>query len=129
MAKVKYIPCDIYRRGISVFIGTYDELLQWSKSEFTEPKYEDFLKTMAETAPGGSADCHYDCGSCVVRVSKIPETPDEWNDLTHELLHATFYVLGYCGVNYIPGDTNEAYTYLHGWLVESALIAEGYEEI
>ena len=34
MAKVKYIPCDIYKRDITVFLGSLDELKRWVKSEY-----------------------------------------------------------------------------------------------
>lgn len=34
MAKVKYIACDIYKRGIDVFIGTPQEFIKWCKNTF-----------------------------------------------------------------------------------------------
>ena len=129
MAKVKYIPCDVYKRGVSVFVGTYEELVKWSKEEFTNPDYEDFLKTLEENSPKGEADCHYDCGSCVVRIEQFPCTPGEVAALAHELLHGVFYILGYCGVEYAYNTSNEAYTYLLEWLMGEALRMEGYKDV
>ena len=38
MAKVKYIRCDIYKRGISVFIGSPEELRAWCQKTYNEDK-------------------------------------------------------------------------------------------
>ena len=128
MAKQKYINCDIYKRGVSVFIGSYKEMLAWAKKEFTNPIYKDFLESMEE-AREGDADSHYDQGSCIVRIKSFPKTPEEISLLDHELLHATFYILDYSGVTFIHGDPNEAYTYLKEYLMCQALTPEGYEEV
>ena len=40
MAKVKYICCDIYKRGINVFIGSPKELRAWCKKTFNEDEDE-----------------------------------------------------------------------------------------
>ena len=36
MAKVKYIPCDIYKRGINIFIGTPSQLIEWAKKTYND---------------------------------------------------------------------------------------------
>ena len=49
MAKVKYIRCDIYKRGIDIFIGTPEELQKWSKKTFNEDKDdEEFNRSLEE---------------------------------------------------------------------------------
>lgn len=128
MAKQKYIPCDIYRRGVTVFIGTYAEMVAWAKKEFTDLRYKDFLYGM-EQLQGGYMDTHYDCGSCVVRIPSFPTTPEESAALGHEILHATHYILSYCGVEFVWKGNNEAYTYLFEWLQQNALTEDGYEEV
>jgi hypothetical protein len=40
MAKVKYIPCDIYKRGISIFIGSLKEFKAWVKKEYVALAHE-----------------------------------------------------------------------------------------
>lgn len=129
MAKVKYIFSDLYHRGVFVFLGGYDELLDWAKKEFTEPKYKEFLEGLEESAPGGAADCHYSEGSTVIRLDKFPETPYEISTLAHEALHATMYIMKYSGVEFIWDGINEAYTYFLEWLTNKALEKDGYEDI
>lgn len=128
MARAKCIECALYKRDVSVFIGSYEEMVAWAKTEFTNPVYKDFLESMEESRAGG-ADFHYGQGSCVVRIPSFPITPEEISYLEHELLHATFYVLDYSGVTFIPGNPNEAYTYLHEYLTLHSLTPEGYEEV
>lgn len=128
MAKQKYITCGIYKRGVTIFIGCYDEMLAWAKTEFTNPVYKDFLESMEE-ARAGDADCHYGEGSCIVRIPSFPKTPEEISYLDHELLHAVFYLMDYSGVTFIPGDPNEAYTYLKEYLMLHALTPDGYEDV
>ena len=129
MAEYKYIPCDIYKRGVSLFVGSYDEMLSWAKKTYTEPEYNDFLTSMEESAPGGAADTHYDLGSCVVRVGKKPESEAEIAVLGHELLHAAFYIMDYCGLRYEMYHPNEHFTYLFEWLLRCALEDGQYEKV
>ena len=128
MAKQKYIKLDIYKRGITIFVGTDKELKEWVKTEFTHPDYADFVKSF-EDCPFGYADTHYGDGCCIVRLPHIPRTAADIAVCGHELLHATFYVLDYCGIDYIRGGANEAFTYLFELLQRETLDKQGYESI
>ena len=127
MAKVKTFECEIYKKDISIFLGTYDQMLTWAKEEFTNPAYAEFLKSMEESAPGGEADCHYDRGSCIVRLEKYPKSNGEIACMNHELLHAVMFIMNSCGVCYSEQSNNEAFTYLLEWLTKKTLEKEGYE--
>lgn len=126
MAKYKYIPCDIYKRGVNVFIGTPDEMQAWAKKRYTEDEYKDFLKELEECSYG-YADTHLYDGSIIVRIPLFPKSPAEIAALEHELLHATFYLLSYSGIQYDASSPNEAFTYLLEWLTREVLTEENYE--
>jgi hypothetical protein len=130
MAKVKYIDCAIYKRGIYVFIGTPKELISWCKKTFNKDKWDEEFNYSIERCTFGEADFHYGGGYGIVRLPKFPKTPDELGYTSHELLHATMWLLWYCGVSFDYKDiNNEAFTYLLGYLMENTLLKEDYEEV
>lgn len=130
MAKVKYIPCDIYKRGIDIFIGSPSELKAWCKQAFNEDEYDKEFNKSLENCSYGLADFHYGAGYAVVRIPKFPKTPEEIAYTAHELLHATMWLLWYSGVEYDNTTiNNEAYTYLHEHLVRNTLEKKGYENV
>jgi hypothetical protein len=55
--------------------------------------------------------------------------PVEISNLSHELLHATHGILDFVGIEYTYGGSNEAYTYLHEFLLKNALREKGYKEV
>ena len=133
MAKVKYIPCDVYKRGIYVFIGSLSELKSYVKSTFTEEEYEDFVDMVMKTEHKEtySASFFYNNldGQGIVHVPRYPRTPIEIGALAHEILHATFHVLNFCHVEYTYDGNNEAYTYLHEHLMRGAFEENGYKKV
>lgn len=133
MAKVLYIPCDIYKRGISVFIGGLDDFKAWVKKEYTDDSEQEFVSMVMELNEGnvGMASFNYDNqnGQGVILVPKFPDTPKEYAALVHELLHATFHILNFCHVDYTIDGSNEAFTYLMEHLTRNALEKERYSEL
>lgn len=128
MAKVKYIPCDIYKRGIDVFIGTPRQLIKWAKNTYNSKEDADAIKDL-ETISYGEADFHWINGHGIVRLPKFPTTPHEIAYTAHELLHATCYILWYSGVEFNNEEVaNEAYTYLLEHLTRNTLEESGYEK-
>lgn len=125
----QYIPCDIYKRGITVFLGSYDELLKYVKEIYIDKDDDDDIEfyNSLKNSRGGAADTHMGDGYAIVRLPKFPETPYEIADAEHELLHATFWMLDYCGVQ--ESSPYEAHTYLLSWLTLNALTKDRYEEI
>ena len=68
-------------------------------------------------------------GYGVVRLPKFPKTPIEIAYTVHELLHATCYILWYCGVEFSNESiANEAHTYLLEHLTRNTFEKNGYEE-
>jgi hypothetical protein len=132
MAKVKYIPCDIYKRGIWLFVGTLVELKSWVKKEFTYDDETDFVEmVLGLKKRNEAASFIYDNhnGQGVVHIYDLPKEPKEYATLAHELLHATFFVMNFCNVEYAYDGSNEPYTYLLEHLTRNALELEGYEEV
>lgn len=129
MAKVKYIPCDIYKRGINIFIGTPNQLIEWAKKVYNEDEDDAKFIRGLETCSYGMADFHWGNGYGVVRLPKFPKTPIEIAYTTHELFHAATYILWYCGVEFDNRQiANEAYTYLIEHLTRNTFEKKGYEE-
>lgn len=128
MAKVKYISCDIYKRGISVFVGSPSELINYCEKVYNEDEDDKEFNRSLRKCSYGLADFHYGNGYGIVRIPKFPKSPEEIAYTAHELLHATFWMLQYCGVEF-DGVNNEAFTYLHEHLVRNTLEKEGYESV
>lgn len=130
MAKVKYIRCDIYKRGINIFIGTPKELIEWAEKTYNEDEDdEEFIRTM-KVSSFGMADFHWGNGYGVVRLPKFPKTPVEIAYTTHELFHAASYILWYSGVDFDNKHiANEAHAYLIEHLARNTFEKEGYEEV
>ena len=131
-AKVKYIPIDIYKRYIYIFIGSLDEFKLWVKNTYTYDEEKKFVKMVLGLTEGsGIASFNWDSvgGTGAVLIPKMPKNPEETAALIHELMHATFCVLDFCQVDYDPNGSNEAFTYLMEHLTRNALEKEGYEEV
>ena len=132
MAEVKYIPCDIYKRGIWVFVGSLDELKSWVEKEFTYEDEKEFVDMVLGLKKRNEmASFNYDMlnGQGVVHIYKFPTDPKEYAALSHELLHATFHVLNFCNVEYAYDGNNEAFTYLLEHFMRNALEREGYKVV
>lgn len=62
IAKVKYIPCDIYKRGINIFIGTPSQLIEWARKTYNDDEDDaEFIRGL-ETCRYGMADFHWGNG-------------------------------------------------------------------
>lgn len=133
MAKCLYIPCDIYKRGINVFVGSLSEFKTWVKKDYIDESEQAFVDMVMELNDEniGMASFNYDNinGQGVVLIPKFPETPKEYAAFIHELLHATFHVLNFCHVDYTCDGNNEAFTYLMEHLTRNALEKERYNEV
>ena len=130
MAIHKYIKCDVYNRGISVFFGTIDELHKWADHCQFSRDDKAFHRAIEDKVSDNPAFIpNYDDGQGIVFVTEISTTTKGLAHLEHELLHAVFHILDFCGVEYRYSGANEAYTYMLGYLTEEALKLEDYEEI
>jgi len=130
MAQVKYIPCDIFKRGITVFIGNKEEFIAYCEKTYNEDEDDKEFNYSLKNCEYGFADFHCGNGYCIVRIPSFPKTPKEIAATAHELLHATMWLLWYSGVDFNNRDfKNEAYTYLHEHLVRNTFEINGYEDV
>lgn len=140
MAKYKYIHCDIFKRGVAVFIGDCESLRKWAKRFYNRPDEQDLITQINEYCTEEKyvnkdiAACTYDSECSGHQLVHLPifsfkYEPSEISNLEHELLHCTFNILDYLGVEYRYGGSNETYTYLNEYLLKNALIEKGYKEV
>lgn len=129
VAKYKYIKCDVYNRGVTIFIGPRKELPKFVKKAYRGNKA---LIEEVETSVGSSAlgtTFIEEYGQSLVWIPKFPKTPEELGTIAHEILHATFTLLDYVNVEYSYNGPNEPYTYLFEFLLTEALKEDGYEKV
>ena len=139
MGKYKYIHCDVYKRGVSVFIGDCTSLKKWARKFCKEPNEQDMVDfinrscsdTEYERLDVASRNYTSDSGQCIIHLPKFSFKYDIWeiSNLSHELLHATTHILDFVGVEYRYGGSNEPYTYLHEYLLKQALEKKGYTNV
>lgn len=135
----QFIYCDMYKQTVTVFIGGCEDLKIFAKKVYTEDNERDLIHTLEETCSEANyndnnvgARCYNsDSGTIIVH---LPEFSFEYNpieiaNLSHELLHATFLMLDFIGVEYRYGGANEPYTYLHEYLLKNALNKKNYKKV
>lgn len=135
----KYIHCDVYKRGITVFIGDCESLKKWAGKFYTDPVERDMINTIEVSCSSDEYNNHDVAARCYDSESgqwiiHIPEfyfkyNPLQISSLSHEILHATFGILDFLGVEYRYGGSNEPYTYLYEYLLRNALTEEGYKYV
>lgn len=130
MAKWKYIRNDTYRRGITVVIGSVKEFIKFLESSSYKNDKELMENVKEHENTSALATCYNDHtdGQCIIRVPDYPITPAQIACLGHEILHAVFFILQYCGVNYSE-DSEEAFTYLYEFFLTKALTEKGYKDV
>lgn len=138
VTKYKYIHCDVWKTGISVFIGDTSSLLKWAKKIYREAEEQDMIHSIEMYGTEEDYEekrvvgrlYHSDSGQYIVHVPAFSFTfnPTEISILSHELLHATFLMLDFLGVEYRYTGSNEPYTYTHEYLLKEALKEKGYKE-
>lgn len=129
MTKHKYIDCDIYKRGINVFIGTPDELKEWCRNHFGDDDDMEFNIGL-NNCKYGVVDFHYGNGYAVIRIPRFPHAPEEFAYTSHEIFHAACWLLWYSGVEFNNDDfANETYSYLIEYITRCVLQQDGYEDV
>jgi hypothetical protein len=133
MAKYKEISVDIYKRYVYVFVGSLSEFKEWVTKTYIYDEEKEFVNMvlLLKEDEIGMASFNWDSkgGTGAVLIPKWPKTPKEVAALVHELLHATFWILDLCRVDYDSTGSNEAFTYLMEHLTRNALEDYGYNKI
>ena len=133
MAKTKYINVDIYKTGVTIFVGNHSEFIKYLKSMASKYDYYKEIVPLAEDRDTTStASFYWDAESrtLIVEVTSLKFNCRTLGEVIHELDHAAFYILDECGVYYGPeDDSKEAHTYLLELLVRGTFNKEGYEVV
>ena len=133
MAKIKYVDVDIYKTGVTIFVGTHNEFIKYLKDMASKKDYYKEIVPLAEDRDNTSAASFYwdvKSRTLIVEVTSLKFNYKTLGEVIHELDHAAFYILDECGVYYGPEDgSKEAHTYLLELLVKGTFNKEGYEVV
>lgn len=130
MAKWKYIRSDTYRRGITIFIGNSEEYVDFLKNSSYKDDEELIERATNIRNRNALACCYNDNneGQSIIYLPFFPSTPARIACLGHEILHAVFHILDWCGVKYSE-ESEEAFTYLYEFFLNRALTEKGYKDV
>ena len=135
----KYIYCNVWRRGVTVFIGACEDLVKFTHRNFTHSTVQDLVASIDTHCNTLNYDSNEviarfycsDAGYFIVHLPKFSFTynEEEIAYLSHELLHATHALLDFLGVEYRYGGANEPYTCTFEYLLKEALNKKGYKKV
>lgn len=127
MGKWKYIRADVYKRGITIYIGTKESLLEFVRKAYSENNK--LIEEVKEHIKGDAEATTYleEGGQSLIWVPKFPKNPKQIAIMAHEILHATFVLMDYVGAEYRYNGPNEPYTYLFEYFLSKALNEKGYK--
>lgn len=131
MAKYKVINIDLYRRDITVFIGSHEEFKDWVTSIAAPKSWEQLIESVVYSDDDSIGSYWYNInnGNGIIELPKHPKTPEEIATASHEALHATFRLLDYVGVEYMRNGSNEPFTYTLEYIVNGIMDFKNYEFI
>ena len=134
MAKIKYVDVDIYKTGVTIFVGTHSEFIKYLKDMASKYDYYKEIVPLAEDSRYNTsvAIFYWNAKSrtLIVEVTSLKFNYRTLGEVIHELDHAAFYILDECGVYYGPENgTKEVHTYLLELLVRGTFNKEGYEVV
>lgn len=131
MAKYKVIPIDLYKRQVTVFIGSHKEFKNWA-SEYKDLKsWEDTIEAIENSDDDAAGSYWYNSndGNGIIELPEHPKSKEEIAIAAHECLHCVIRCLSYVGVPLYHGESNEPYTYLLEYLLANVLDYDNYEII
>ena len=129
MAKFKTITVDLYKRDITVFIGSHDEFKRWIISYELPDSWKSLVENVVQSDDRALASYWYNNnnGNGIIELPKHPEKPNEIAVAAHECLHATMRALSYVDISCYNNEPNEPYTYMLEYILEKVLDYKNYE--
>lgn len=131
MAKFKHIRIELYKRDITVFIGSHEEFKEWiKKCDFPET-WNTIITKILKSDDNAEASYWYNDidGNGIIELHYHPKSPKEVAVAAHECLHATIKVLSFVGIPCFENEANEAYTYFLEYILQQVLDFNNYELI
>lgn len=131
MAKYKIIRIELYKRDITVFIGSHEELKEWIKTNDCSKTWSNIINEILESDDNAEASYWYDSvnGNGIIELHYHPKSPEEISIAAHECLHATMRTLSFIGIPCFENEANEPYTYLLEYILEQVLDFNNYKLI
>ena len=131
MAKYKCIRIELYKRDITVFIGSHEELKEWIKTNECSKTWSNIINEILESDDNAEASYWYDSvnGNGIIELHYHPKSPKEIAIAAHECLHATMRTLSFIGIPCFENEANEPYTYLLEYILEQVLDFNDYKLI
>lgn len=131
MAKYKIIRIELYKRDITVFIGSHEELKEWIKTNDCNKTWSNIINEILESDDNAEASYWYDSvnGNGIIELHYHPKSPEEISIAAHECLHATMRTLSFIGIPCFENEANEPYTYLLEYILEQVLDFNNYKLI
>ena len=115
-----------------VWVGDLEHMKQWVAKEFTEDDETEFVKyvvTFTQTKSQAASYFYNNCnGTGIIWIPDFPTNLIQCATILHEVMHSTFFMLDFCGVDYCVGGNNEAFTYLGEHIFRNVMTDDGYEE-
>lgn len=131
MAKYKCIRIELYKRDITVFIGSHEEFKEWIKTNDCTETWRDIINQILESDDNAEASYWRDAinGNGIIELHYHPKSPEEIAVAAHECLHATMRILSFIGIPCFDNEANEPYTYLLEYILEQVLDFNNYKLI
>ena len=134
MAKIKYVNVDIYKTGVTIFVGTHKEFIKYTNDMASKYDYYKEIVPLAEDSRYNTSVASFygnaKSRTLIVEVTSLKFNYRTLGEVVHELDHAAFYILDECGVYYGPEDDGkEVHTYLLELLIRGTFNKEGYEVV
>jgi hypothetical protein len=113
------INMQVYPFDVMVSIAQEDVQLGYSLNRFGPLPVEQI-----ESARYTNDNCTgryvmFSTGASLIRMRKLPETPEDYGTLAHEITHIVVTVLDRVGMKLVIEASDEAYTYLTQFLTEN----------
>ena len=120
MKELFKIEIPLYRARLNVFFGSVEDCMKALRLDGLE---EHKITSWREHVTRNDCDGMYSQNDDyrLLWVYRVPETVAEYVDLVHEIEHASFYLLDDKGLVHTK-DSDEAYSYLMGWLYGEIMV-------
>lgn len=131
MAKYKSIRIELYKRDITVFIGSHEEFKEWIKTNDCHKTWSNIINEILESDDNAEASYWHDStnGNGIIELHYHPKSHEEISIAAHECLHATMRILSFIGIPCFENEANEPYTYLLEYILEQVLDFNNYKLI
>jgi predicted membrane channel-forming protein YqfA (hemolysin III family) len=108
------IDCGVYPFEIMIFFGDKKKEIIKELKKYLCKSDITYFKTVNLFA---GKSIMFSSGQTLLYVNRIPENPNDYATLQHEIFHCACFVLERVGINY-SNETDEAYAYLIEYLTK-----------